>query len=289
MLQAIVNGLLVGSLYSIIGTGLSLSFSLLHVIDMAVGDWIMMGAYIGCFVSLFKLDPFVAIPGAFIIFIPVGYLIYRKFISRVLKNDFSGVLMTIVLTFGFSTVLRGSGLIFFGSTYRRAKSILLGRAIDLPIIGVRIPMVRLIVGLMGITILIGLFLFLKKTKIGNAIRAISQDMFAAKLMGIKTDKVLGLTYGISLTITAIAGIALSSFVAVYPEMGITYTLFAFFIVVLAGVGYLPGVIIGGIVLGMVESFTSYFFSDLYVHITVFSFLYLVLLISPSGIFRKGKI
>lgn len=289
MLQAIVNGLLVGSLYSIIGIGLALAFGYLHVIDMAVGDWLMIGAYIGCFAGFFNLDPFIAIPLAFIIFIPAGYLIFRKLINRVLENDSSGIIMTIVLTFGFSTILRGSGLVFFGSTYRKATSIFSGQAIDIASLDIRIPLVRLIVGLLGIAILTGLFLFFKRTKTGNAIRAIAQDRASARLMGIKTDRMLGLTYGISLAMTVTAGIALSSFVAVYPSMGPTYTLFAFFVVILAGIGYLPGVIIGGMFLGIVESLTSYFFSDLYVHIVVFSFLYLILLISPSGILRKGEV
>lgn len=286
--QAIINGVLIGGMYMVVGLGFALCFGVIEIIDLAVGEWVMLGAYTGFFIGQIGPDPLLAIPLAFAIFFPIGYLIYYLAIHRVLKSEVPiPVLMGIVFTFGLLLLIKGLGLYTFGTDYRMATSAL---QYSIGLFGglVSISLVKAVNLALALGLVSGLILFLRKTKTGKSIRATFQDEIAAKLMGIKTKRTFAITYGLSLALSATAGVMLSSVVAIYPEMGYLYTTFAFFVVVLAGMGYIPGVIVGGLILGLLQSFVSIYMGGAYTYLAVFFALYMILLISPTGVLRKGQ-
>jgi branched-chain amino acid transport system permease protein len=245
--QAIMDGLLIGGIYITVAIGFSLVFGVMHVIDFAVGEWIMLGAFIGYYLTQWtSVEPLLYLPLVFIVFTAIGYL-FQPVIHRVLSGRKGNpLLMALVFTFGLALMVRGLGLTIFGFFSRSISSSLSAGSFTLESgsLFVTVPTIRLVglVYALGITLL--LQLLLKKTDFGLAVRALAQ-------------------------------------------MGSKYTVFSFFIVVLAGMGYLSGVPWAAFLLGIVQSVFLVYLDPGYTLLAVFAILYIVLLISPKGLFGKG--
>ena len=309
LFQTLVNGLLVGGLYVTISIGFSLAFGVLDVVDFAVGEWVMLGAFAGVAARAWvDVDPFAALPVVFVVFAAVGWvlapLIYRVRTSRYARP----ALMALAFTFGVATLARGgmlTGVGFDPRTVRDAACILTWGANPAasaphvfehwlrPAPGARIvvdpnvPWLRLI-GFMFAVLATGLFIaFLYLTRTGLAVRATAQNREHAGLMGVNVKRISTLVYAMYTGLTAMAGVLIGSIYAVTAQVGPQYALLAFFVVVLAGLGSVLGVLVAGLFLGVLQAMVTVYVGPSYTLAVVFGVLFLTLLVSPRGILRRG--
>jgi len=288
--QAMMDGILIGGIYVALAIGFSLVFGVMHIIDFAVGEWVMLGAFMGYYLTrLIPWDPFLMLPFVFIVFFAIGYVI-QPVILRVLSGRHGNpLLMVLVFTFGLGLAIRGLGLTVFGFFSYSIPSLLSAGSISLEKgnFFVTVPVVRLagLIYALGITLL--LYYLLKKTDFGTGVRALAQNRKAAALMGVNRRKTNSFIYGIYMGISAMTGVLIGCIFSINAQMGGSYTVFAFFVVVLAGMGYLPGVPWAAFLLGLVQSFFLIYLSPSYTLLAVFVILYIILLISPKGLFGRG--
>jgi len=286
--QTLINGLLLGGIYVTVGVGFSLVFGVLEVVDFAVGEWVMLGAFAGAVLTAaLGTDGLYLVPVVFVLFFVVGFFV-QPFLHHVTTGDRPmPLLMGLVFTFGIATFARGAVLTIFGPNTRSITSGATSGAITLSGIGV-FPTIRVITAAFGVLSLLVFMYYLYRTKGGMAIRAIAEDRTNARLMGINIRRYQSIAYGAYAGLTATAGIFIGLIYTASPGMGLQYTAFAFFMVVLAGLGYLPGVILSGIVLGVVQSFVAVYVSSQWVFFSLFALIYVVLLVSPAGLLGKGE-
>jgi branched-chain amino acid transport system permease protein len=288
--QAIVDGILLGGIYLTVAMGFSLAFGVLHVIDFAVGEWIMLGAFAGLtFTHWFQLDPLLSLPVICAVFAVVGWML-QPLLQRVLSGSRGRpVLMGLVFTFGLALAFRGSALTVFGIFTHSLDTVLSQGSVHFSrgSFFLTIPFIRLAGLVYALAVIVALNYLLKKTDFGLAIRAVAQNKEAAGLMGVDIKRTSGAVYGIYVGISAMTGVFIGAIVSLNAGMGPDLALFAFFVVVLAGMGYLSGVPWAAFLLGLIQSFFLIYFNPSYVLLALFTILYAVLLISPTGMFRKG--
>jgi branched-chain amino acid transport system permease protein len=286
LLQTLINGILIGGIIASFSIGFQLTFGVLHVIDFAVGAWVVLGGYLAYWMStLLGVDGFLALPVAFIVFGLVGYLIgpviYRVRNSRYARPE----LMALALTFGLFTLLRGGALTLWGFNTRSVPTVLSGESL---IIGpVAVPLLRVVAFAFAAAVAAALFFILYRTRYGLAIRATAENRHNAGLMGVDVQRLSANVYGLYTGVTAMAGVLMAAIYSVNPEVGLRYTLFAFFVAVLAGLGSVGGAIIAALLFGVLESLVTIYAGASYSHLAIFAMLYLVLLVSPRGILRRG--
>lgn len=286
LLQAIINGVLLGGIYICISIGLSFAFGVMHIINVAQGEFVMLGAFISYWVCFFTgIDPIFTFPLTFCVFFVVGYFTQKFLVTPIMGAP---ALMSLVLFFGLSILLSNLALMAWSPITRIVTTPLSGA--NIPIGEISVPIVRLCAFVIALLSVYALFLFLRKTRIGLAILASSEiigDREAAMLMGIDVEKIHAITLGLGTGTAAMAGALVSSIASISPTMGGIYTLFAFFITVLGGMGYLQGTLVGGMALGIVQSFVITYYNVNVVYFVLFIILYLVLIFRPRGIFGKG--
>jgi branched-chain amino acid transport system permease protein len=284
--QALVGGILIGGLYVAISIGFSLSFGVLDVVDLAVGMWVVIGAFAVIVASDgLGVDAFLLLPVVFVAFGVVGWLI-APLIYRVRTSKYAlPALMGLAFTFGLATLIRGGLLTVFGYTPRTVHTELVSGNVEL--LGITAPMIR-VAGFAFAVLATGLFLaFLFYTRTGLAIRATAQSKENAGLMGIDVKRISSLVYAIYTGLTAMAGALLGAIYSMTPEVGLRYTLFAFFVVVLAGLGSVVGVLVAGLFLGVLQSVVTTYVGADYTLMVVFAVLFVALLLFPQGISRRG--
>ncbi|MFU0505920.1 branched-chain amino acid ABC transporter permease [Pseudaminobacter sp. NGMCC 1.201702] len=286
LLQTLLNGLLIGGVVATYSVAFQLTFGVLHVIDFAVGAWVVLGGYFAYYLAvLLGIDGFLAMPLAFVLFGAIGYfmgpVIYNVRNSRTARPE----LMALALTFGVFTFLRGGMLTAWGFNTHSVPTALSGQSI---MIGpVTVPLIRVAAALFAVLIAGGLFFFLYRTRYGLAIRATAENRQNAALMGVNIRRLSANVYGLYAGITAMAGVLMGAIYSVNPEVGLRYTLFAFFVAVLAGLGSLGGALVAALLLGVIEAFVATYAGASYSHLAIFVTLFLVLLVSPRGILRRG--
>ncbi len=286
LVQALVGGILIGGLYVAISIGFSLSFGVLDVVDLAVGMWVVIGAFAAIVVSeATGIDAFALLPAVFVVFGIVGWII-APLIYRVRMSKYAlPALMGLAFTFGLATLIRGGLLTVFGYNPRTVPTSLFTGNVS--ILGITAPMIR-VAGFAFAVIATALFLaFLFYTRTGLAIRATAQSKENAGLMGIDVKRISSLVYAIYTGLTAMAGALLGAIYAMTPEVGLRYTLFAFFVVVLAGLGSVVGVMVAGLFLGILQSLVTTYVGANYTLLVVFAVLFVALLLFPQGISRRG--
>ena len=288
--QVILDGILIGGIYIIIAIGFSLVFGVMHIIDVAVGEWIMLGAFLGYYLNLWAgLDPFVLLPFVFVIFFALGFVL-QPVIQRVISGHRGNpLLMGLVFTFGIMLIIRGLGLTIFGFYSRSIPSKLAASSwlIESGDFFLTIPFIRLAGLAFAAAITLTLSYMLRKTDFGTGVRALAQHRESAGLMGVNSRRTNCIVYGIYVGISAMTGVLVCAIFSMTAMEGGRYTVLAFFIVVLAGMGYLPGVPWAAMFLGLVQSFFIVYLSASYTLLAVFVILYIILLISPKGLFGRG--
>jgi branched-chain amino acid transport system permease protein len=286
LVQALVGGILIGGLYVAISIGFSLSFGVLDVVDLAVGMWVVIGAFAAIVTSeSLHIDAFALLPAVFVVFGIIGWVI-APLIYRVRTSKYAlPALMGLAFTFGLATLIRGGLLTVFGYNPRTVTTGLFPGNVE--VFGITAPTIR-VAGFAFAAIATGLFLaFLFYTRTGLAIRATAQNKDNAGLMGIDVKRISSLVYAIYTGLTAMAGALLGAIYAMTPEVGLRYTLFAFFVVVLAGLGSVVGVMVAGLFLGILQSLVTTYVGANYTLLVVFAVLFVALLLFPQGISRRG--
>jgi branched-chain amino acid transport system permease protein len=282
--QSIVSGLLTGSLYAMIGVGLTVIFGVMRIINMAHGDMVMFGMY-GAFLSItfLKIDPFISI----ILWIPIAFLIGAFIYRFLLKNIVpAGELNTLLYTAGLSLFIANFVLFVATGDYRTIK--LKYAIMPLRPFGIAVPIPLAIAFGMAILITVALYWFLVRTDTGRAIRATSQEPEAAALMGVNVDRTAIITFALGTALACGAGVLLAPSLYLYPTVGEILVAKCFVIVVLGGLGSVPGAIAGGLLLGVAESLGAVYISVAYKDAIGLIMFLLVLLFRPSGLFGVGK-
>jgi branched-chain amino acid transport system permease protein len=284
LVQSIVSGLLTGSLYAMIGVGLTVIFGVMRIINMAHGDMVMLGMY-GAFLSVhfLKIDPFLSIIIWFPVAFCLGAFIYRFLLKKIVP---AGELNTLLYTAGLSLFIANLVLFIGTGDYRTIK--LKYAVMPLRPFGIAVPIPLAIAFGMAILITIALYWFLVRTDTGRAIRATSQEPEAAALMGVNVDRTAVVTFALGTALACGAGVLLAPSLYLYPTVGEILVAKCFVIVVLGGLGSVPGAIAGGLLLGVVESLGAVYVSVPYKDAIGFVMFLLVLLFRPSGLFGVGK-
>lgn len=278
--QVVLDGLWAGLLYALIAAGLSLIWGVMDVLNFAHGDFLMIGMYVSFFLGfLLKLDPLVSwiASGAFLFL--VGVLTYKLIISRVLGKAMAPLLAT----FGLSMLLKNFVLNRFSPNFRILESTILeGRSF---MVGdVIIPLPQFVTSLFALAVLGFLFWMLSRTRFGWAIQATALDGEAAKLMGINTERIYLLVFGIGGACVGIAGGLLPSYLATHPDVGTLFSLIAFMVVAMGGFGSIPGALLAAVMIGLIESLAGFYIGPVYKYIAVFGIYLVVILIRPKGLF-----
>jgi len=285
LLQVLLNGVLIGGIYAACAVGFSLIFGVLRIINIVHGEFLMLGAFITYW--LFKLhgiDPFLSIPFSFAILWILGYLLQKYVINRIIEAP---EIMSLLLTFGLSLIIANLALIAWKGDYRLVNPEYAGANFRLA--SLTIPYTRLATSVFALAAMAGLYLFLKQTDLGRAIKATSQNKDGARLQGVHPATIYSVTFALGAAVTGIAGSLLSMSFSVFPSMGGDYLLFSFFIVVVGGMGHIPGALTGGLILGILQSLSTNFVGAGMTYILIFVLLYIVLIFRPAGIFGKGLV
>lgn len=283
-LQILINGILKGGLYGLMALGMSLIWGVMNIINIAHGAFIMIGAYITFLLFNFAgIDPFVSLIFSSSIMFLIGYTIQRGIINLVIRAE---IFITLILAFGIEIFINNAALMIFSADVRKVK-VSYG-ASNFNMFGVTIPYVRLIAFLLAIAITIILFFFMTRTKSGRAIRATSQDLDGAVLSGVRVSRIYAITFGIGTALAGAAGTLWAIIFPLSPTMGGSLTLKSFVVTIIGGLGTMLGPVIGGLTLGIVESFGTNWFGTTFESLISFSILVIILIFRPKGILGKGK-
>ncbi|HEY5996231.1 MAG TPA: branched-chain amino acid ABC transporter permease [Candidatus Deferrimicrobiaceae bacterium] len=282
--QALVSGILVGGVYALIGIGLTIIFGVMRVINFAHGDLMMVGMYMTYFLfTLAKIDPFVSV----LITIPCMFL-FGAFLQKTIINRILGSVAQnqILLTIGLGLIMSNSVMLAFTSDYKILTTSYSSSSFRL--LGISISQPLAVSFAITVAITAALYWFLMKTDTGQAIRATAQDREAAQLMGINVSRMSMLAFGIGTALAGTAGALISPTYYVFPQVGSAFTLKAFVITVLGGMGSIVGATLGGIIIGVVESVGAVAISSEWKDVLVFAIFLVVLLVKPSGLMGKSR-
>jgi branched-chain amino acid transport system permease protein len=282
--QALISGILIGGVYALIGIGLTIIFGVMRIINFAHGDIQMIGMYLTYYVfTLLHIDPFLSIIITIPLMFAFGAFLQKVFIDRVLgalpQNQ-------ILLTIGLGLIMSNSMMLAFTSDYKILTTTYSSSSMKL--LGISISTPLLISFGVTAAITIALYWFLLKTDTGQAIRATAQDREAATLMGINVKRMSILAFGIGSALAGTAGALIAPTYYIFPQVGSTFTLKAFVIVVLGGMGSVIGATLGGVLIGVAESIGGVYFGGGWKDVVVFVLFLLVLLFKPSGLLGKSR-
>ena len=279
LLQQIVNSLLIGSVYALVAIGLTLIWGVMNVLNFAHGDFLMLGMFVAfwCY-TLFKMDPLFSIPVCAAVLFLLGLGIYRFIVSKVMKGP---GLAQLVVTFGVSIFLANLAVMLWTPDFRLIEKPLLAGTWSLGSVQLSIPKFAASVG--SVVVSAAVLLFLKKTRTGKAIMAVEMNRDAALLMGINTERINSLSFGLGSALVGIAGAFLSMYYYIYPQVGGLFGLISFCIVALGGFGSIEGAFIAGILIGLVQTLGGYFFDPAYKYALVFLVYLITVWIRPQGL------
>lgn len=275
--QVVVSGILSGGLYSMVALGLALIFGVMRVINIAHGPLLMLGAYATFFLhSQLGMNPFLTVPISMAALFVLGMVLQRSLIFRVVDAP---ELSSLLLTFGISIALVNLAQLAFTSDLRAVEYITGSWLVG----GLALSKPRVIAFLFAAGVTALAFLFLKRTRLGKAIRATSQSREVAMVCGVDVGRIHMITFGLASALAAAGGSLLAVIVAIQPEMGQVWTFKSFLVIVLGGAGNYPGALLGGMLLGLVEQLASLFLTTQLSEVVAYVLLVLVLLVRPTGL------
>jgi branched-chain amino acid transport system permease protein len=283
VLEPIINGILLGGLYAVIGIGLSMIFGIMRQINLAHGELMILSSYLSLVVmQLLGLHPLlsliIVLPAMFVI----GYLIQKILFSRVMKKDAEPFLM---ISFGLSIILQNAMLLIFTPDARSLQTELVIKNIE--VFGLfRVPLIYSVNFMVGLLVLILLHQFMKRTYLGLAIYACSDNLSGAKLMGINPQRVYAVAMAIAVVTAAISGVLVGMTYTFYPHSGTQYLIIAFGVVIIGGLGSLPGTFLGGMILGISQLAGGRILGPGFQLLSGYVILLLVLTIRPQGLLGR---
>ena len=285
MLDLIISAVLKGGMYILISMGLSLVYGVMKIPNFAHGEFYLIGAYCAYVgLSILKLPAIVTMLLAAVMGFVIGAVIERLTFNPLRKRskaDWS--LNTFLVTAGISFVIQNVAQMIYGAEFFGVERVWAG---SLKLAGINIPMDRVIAFIIAIAVVIFFWLFLKKTRTGNAITAVSENEEGAMLMGVQINSIHTLTFGLSSMLAAIAGAALISITPAYPTMGQKPLYSAWFVVILVGLGNLEATIVGAFMVSFIEVFATYYVGASWADAVSLSVIVVILLFKPTGLFGK---
>jgi branched-chain amino acid transport system permease protein len=280
-LQLIISGLLIGFIFSLIAVGLTLIWGVMDILNFAHGDFLMLAMFSSflMFANL-GLDPLMSLPLVVALLFLVGLLTFRLVIRPVL--GYPG-LIALLATFGLSIFIRNVVLFVLGPNYRVVnQSILAGKNVS--ILGLHFSVAQVVSAVGCVLITYVVYLLIARTKYGRALRATSLDKDTALLMGINTNRVFALTFGLGAACVGVAGGLLSNFYPIFPEVGLNFAILSFVIVALGGFGNIGGAFLAGILVGLIENVGGFLIGPELKYTLVFLLYLAVISIRPRGLF-----
>jgi branched-chain amino acid transport system permease protein len=280
-MQVLADGLMNGAIYGLVAAGLSLIWGVMDVINFAHGEFLMVAMY-ACYWlgTITGMDPLISwvFTGVFLFFLSaVSYkLVVRRCIGK-------AAMAPLLATFGLSIFLKNFCLNRFTPNFRLLNDTVLGGKV-LRFMGAHIPAPQLATALFSVVMLGALYYLIKFTRIGWAIQATAMDSEAAELMGIDTERVFTLVFGLGGMCVGIAGGFMTSYLPVFPEVGALFSLIAFVVVALGGFGSIPGALCAALLIGLVESFAGFYIAPVVKYVAVFALYLAVILVRPKGLF-----
>jgi branched-chain amino acid transport system permease protein len=281
-LQVLINGILLGGLYGIMALGMSLIWGVMNIVNIAHGALIMLGAYLTFWTfTLWGWDPFAALPLTILILFVYGYLLQRLVLNLVVRAQ---LFLTLLITFGVEVVMVNLARMFWSADLRQVTPAYAGANFSAG--GLTIPYVRLWVFVTTVILSVSFLLLLERTRLGRAIRATSEELRAARLTGIPVAHIYAVTFGLGAALAGAAGGLWGMLFPITPIMGGALTLKSFVVAVLGGLGTMMGAIVGGLVLGLAESFSATYLGPTYPNAISFGLLVLILILRPAGILGR---
>jgi branched-chain amino acid transport system permease protein len=282
LVQVVVSGLLLGAVYALFSSGLSLIWGMMNVVNFAHGDFVMLGMYVAFMVwTGLGGGPWAAVPIAAIVIGTLGVLSYFLLVRHIMRGP---MLAQILGTFGLALFLRYGALFIFGANFKTLPEDLVGHSFILA--GIRFDGARVLAGVVGLIVTIGLHLMLTRTSIGSRMLAVSEDATAAQLMGIRPQRMQALAWALAGAAAGIAGALIATFFYTSPNVGETLAIVAFVTVSLGGFGSILGALVAGLLIGVLESLTAYLISPIYKDVVVYVVFVLVLWFRPQGLMGK---
>ena len=283
MVQALMDGILLGILFALIAYGMALQWGVMNIINIAQGELVILGGYIAYTMYLMGIHPAFGVIVSPIIMFFIGWILYKLVICRVVDRD---LFISILATFGISILTQQLMNFIFGADVVVAQSnfgttMLFDGSVTL-------PNSKIFSAFVSIIFAIGLVMYMKKSKLGRAIRATAQNARAAKILGVDTEKVYAATFGINAALCGVAGALISITFTLHPYVGLPYTVRSFMIVIIAGLGNLPGVALSGMGLGVFEEFADYILGTEFRIGSVFLLLVLILVYRRFKLSRKRE-
>ena len=283
LLQILINGLLKGGLYALMAIGMSLIWGVMDIINIAHGSFIMLGAFVTYWLfTLLGIDPFLSLPFSVGLLFMLGYAIQRYLINYVIR---ASAFITLILAFGIEIFINNLALVSWTADVRKVEVSYGAANFSIGNLAT-IPMVRLAAFVLVIAISLLFFFILNHTHLGRSIRATSQDLDGARLVGVDVAHTYALTFGLGIGAAGAAGTLWAILFPISPMMGGILTLRSFVVVIIGGLGSMLGPIIGGLALGVTEALGSNWFGATYSDLIGFTILVLVLIIRPKGILGK---
>jgi len=281
--QHVINGLLQGAILALVGLGFSMVWGILNIINLAHAAFIMLAAFMTYFLWLkVSLDPFLSLPLTMGTLFVAGYLLQRFVINLVIR---ASLLTTFLLTFGLEGLLINLALRFWSADTRQTRPSYANVALAFG--ELRLPYTQLGAVVVVLVLTAALYLFLDHTRTGSAIRAVGLDLLAARLMGVNIGRIYAITFGIGAALAAAAGTLLSTTGGFSPGSFGIFNILAFSVVVLGGLGSIPGALIGGLAFGLVNEFGGAYMAGQR-DVLIFAILILVLVVKPTGLLgREG--
>lgn len=281
-IQVLFEGLVMGAIYALIAMGIALVWGVMNILSFSQGEFMMISMYLAFYLNQWLgLDPILASPIVMVVMFCFGLLIYQLLIKKALKGP---VLSQRLVTFALGLVLTNGMLMLVGGQYRNIPDLMITGSLDLGFIV--ISKQKLVPLLICLIVTILLFLFMKKTKIGNAINATSQDKDAAELVGINTERSYMIAFGLSSAIAGVAGCALTYYYYINPTVGAPFLIFGFIAVCLGGFGSILGAFLGGLIMGMIDLFSGTYLSVSYKYLAICVIFMLIVSLRPKGLFGR---
>ena len=280
LLQALYEGLINGAIYALIAMGIALVWGVMNILSFSQGEFLMIAMFVSYyFCTATHLTPLVALPLCMGVLFVLGYCIYKIVIAKALKGP---TISQRLITFALSMVLVNIMLMLFGGTFKTIEHTGFEGSFNLG--SLVIAKNKIVPFCIAACVCAFMFLFLNKTRAGKAIRATSMDKMAAELAGINTEKSYSLAFGLSAAIAGAAGCALSYYYYCYPSVGSNFQLFGFIAVVMGGFGSVGGAVVGGLIMGMVDSLTGVYLNTAFKYLGVCVVFMLILQFKPKGLF-----
>jgi branched-chain amino acid transport system permease protein len=282
VIQAIISGLLMGLVYALIAAGLSLIFGLMEIVNFAHGEFMMISMYAAFWLwALFGLDPLYSVPLCATLMFFMGVATHYGIIRHILG---ASMLAQICATFGLAVFLRALAQFLWTPDFRSIANPLVEGRVEVAGVFMGLPQ---IVASVGCLLAFGfLYLFITRTETGLALQATAQDRQAAELMGIPTDRMFALGWGVGAACVGVAGVFLTTFYYVFPEVGLPFALLAYVAVAMGGFGSILGSLVAGILIGLVESLGGLLIDPSYKLLIVFGLYLTVVVFRPRGLFGR---